>query len=158
MGLENTIKTGNQFAASTPLSGFSTMSSSPNQTNSFSARVVRIVDATDYSIEFEPIKDNLGVSVVYNQSGGFVRTAYPKNNQILSIPDINSIITITTQPGYDANKKLGGASTYYWEMPINVQNTRNQNILPKNKPKPNKNTKTLMSYKNIILGIIEQNG
>lgn len=158
MGLENTIKTGNQFTSNASLSGFSSVSSPTPQATSFPARVIKVVDFSNYIIEFEPIKDNIGISAVYNQNISLVRTASPRNNQVISIPDVNSIVIITTQPGYDANKKLGGASTYYWENPVNIQNTRNQNVISKNKPKPNKNTKTLLSYKDSLLGITYQNG
>ena len=48
--------------------------------------------------------------------------------------------------------------SYYWEIPTNIQNTRNNNIGPKNKPKPNKNKETVLSYKQSIIGIPNQNG
>jgi hypothetical protein len=155
MGLENTIRTGNQFASNSALSGFSSVSSNSTQLRSFPARVVRIVDSTEYTIEFEPIKDNIGISGTSKPNLKNLRIAYPKSNQIISIPEVNSIVTISTNPGFDAYKKLGGSNTYYWEIPINIQNARNQNIAPKEKQKPPTNAKTLDNYKNSTLGIIK---
>jgi hypothetical protein len=157
MGIENRIITGNQFASNLQTSGISSISTPNTNVSKFSARVVSIVDYTNYIIEFEPIKDNIGISAYYNPNV-ITQKATPKNNQLISIPDINSIVTITVEPGLDVNKKLGGGMSFYWEMPTNIQNTRNDNIGPKNKPKPNKNTKILLSYKDSLLGITNQNG
>jgi hypothetical protein len=157
MGIENRIITGNQFASNLQTSGISSISTPNTNVNKFSARVVSIIDYTNYIIEFEPIKDNVGISAYYNPNV-ITQQATPKNNQLISIPDINSIVTITVEPGLDVNKKLGGGMSYYWEIPTNIQNTRNDNIGPKNKPKPNKNTKTVLSYKQSVIGIPNQNG
>lgn len=157
MGIENRIITGNTFASSAQLVGYSNISTPRNKTNKFPARVVSIVNYSDYTIEFEPINNNLGISAVYNKNT-ITQTAKPKNNQLISIPDIDSIVIITVEPGMDVNKKSGGAMTCYWEIPTNIQNTRNQNIGPKDQPKPNSDKKQILSYKQALLGIPNQNG
>lgn len=157
MGIENRIITGNQFASNLQTSGISSARSSVPNIGKFPARVVSIIDYTNYIIEFEPIKDNVGISAYYNPNV-ITQKATPKNNQLISIPDINSIVTITAEPGLDVNKKLGGGMLFYWEIPTNIQNTRNDNIGPKNKPKPNKKTEQVLSYKQSVIGIPNQNG
>lgn len=156
MGIENRIITGNTFASNAQASNISSNSSPRNIVTKFPARVVNIVSYSDYIIEFESISDNLSVSAFYNKNVS-TQQARPKNNQLISLPSVNSIVTITVEPDIDVSKNSGGAMTYYWEMPINIQNTRNQNIGPKNKPKQNQNTKSVSNYRQSLLGIPNQN-
>ena len=55
MGIENRIITGNQFASNLQTSGISSTSTPNANVNEFSARVVSIIDYTNYIIEFESI-------------------------------------------------------------------------------------------------------
>lgn len=153
MPIENRIITGNTYAPNATISNIGNNRRTQTNIQKFSARVTEIVDNINYIIYFEPINNNFSLSASSNKK--FIKPvpARPKNNQIVSLPSINSIVTITVDSDIDASRIDGGTTTYYWELPTNVQNTRNDNIAPKDIPKLNDNSRQLTSYRQSRIGI-----